>query len=956
MFNHSSSFFSRRLAVLTVCTSLMAQGTIFSAAFAAGGAPTSEKAGDAQIYVLPADREQSPETMGLCTKALEEGRKAYEKNEFDKAITKFQEAYGLAREIKFNDAEGQALTEMCSYYLNKGQVPRAKMLGENAIEVLADSSDKKSLGQARAALARVYLMQDNTYMAMQQLEEAMKLFTELGANDSSEAAKVLVLAADMGLRTGHTKEALLCYEAAASYNGQAGESNSQVALQVRVASSLLSLGFSTAALEEAQKALGVARSTNKPDQLVSALACVANCQYCLCEFPEARKTYEELLQIKVPNQSALDRAVILEAYGFSLAATGDYDQAKLNLEKALPILKTQGAVLHRAQTYNAIGVMNASQGNYPAAMQNLKNALEAVSVCNPKQEKLAISIMQNLATVQSRAGENRNAQQQLSNTVRACSSKQYQNPMQEGRCYAALAEVLLNLKEYTEAEAVIKNGIAVSQRINDDAALWRLYTCLARVQLATQQPATDSLTSAVSFFRSPQAGDFATPMEMTYPTRRDEMGEELVSLLVSNGLVEQGLLAAEQLKEEQFINDWHRKGGEVRASDRDIYLDMVTRRNHLHAAESSGLPQMVMKEWRDWLNRFQHIAAENPTLARLIAPVPINLPEVTKLIQTNHAAIVDYLVGAHSTTMFIIDSNRHLSAIKLAVGKEELQPQVASLLTASAKADESARATEHRLLQLLYNELLPEDAIKLLPPNADNTVVVIPDSILYNVPFAALLANSGKYLVESHTLTMAPSLTVLMDAPHPSKDLSVVMASDKTGEETESGQISSIFDPTQVVRLAGKDVEMNNLQEQAKSTSIIHFSAAVPIPQGNPLRSVLTLGSQDKGKMTANGLFDLNLPNDLAVLSASSVNAKDFKGNGVQVFSRGFNYAGVRNVLMSLWVEPEAERTSELLEFYRSRQKGLNQAQSLRKAQLLGLSKDPSPRLWAAFQLLGPGF
>jgi CHAT domain-containing protein len=181
---------------------------------------------------------------------------------------------------------------------------------------------------------------------------------------------------------------------------------------------------------------------------------------------------------------------------------------------------------------------------------------------------------------------------------------------------------------------------------------------------------------------------------------------------------------------------------------------------------------------------------------------------------------------------------------------------------------------------------------------------------------------------------------------------------DKNGDDSESGQIASVFDPAQVTKLSGKDAEINALQEQAKSNSIIHLAAEMKIPQNNPLASVVPLASQEAGNLpvTANSLFDLTLPNDLAVLSGTSVNAKDYRGNGVQVFCRGLNYAGVRNVLMSLWVAPDTARTSELVEFYRSRQQGLSQAQSLRKAQLLALSKDPSPRAWAAFQLLGPGF
>jgi CHAT domain-containing protein len=160
-----------------------------------------------------------------------------------------------------------------------------------------------------------------------------------------------------------------------------------------------------------------------------------------------------------------------------------------------------------------------------------------------------------------------------------------------------------------------------------------------------------------------------------------------------------------------------------------------------------------------------------------------------------------------------------------------------------------------------------------------------------------------------------------------------------------------------VVTLAGKDTEINKLQEQAKTSSIIHFATQMNIPQNNPLQSTVPLAAQEPGnKVTANSLFELNLPSDLAVWSASSVNARDVKGNGVQVFARGLNYAGVRNVLMSLWVAPDPQRTSELVEFYRGQNKGMSQAQSLRKAQMLALSKDPSPRSWAAFQLLGPGF
>ncbi len=911
------------------------------------------------VFIMPPDREQSAETITMVDKLLKDGKKAYERNEFEKAVGKFQEAYGLAREIKYTDGEGVALTEMCLFYQTKNQLPRAKELGENAIEVLTNTTDKKALGQARVALARIYLMMDNTFTAMQQLNQALKEFTNLGASDGEEVAKVLLLAADIGMRTNHEKEAIQFYEAAASYIGQAGKTRDQVAIQVRISNMLMANGLLTAAQEEALKALSAARNAQVPAnaEIVCALNAVANAQYTLCQFSDARKSYEELLSLKVPEHTPLDKAVFQEGYGFTLIATGDLELAKQAFEKALPTIKAQGTVAHRAQVLNALGVINTTQGDSQAAIVNFRQASDSASMANPKQPKLQITIAQNLAAAQSRAGENRNAKLQLANTLLAANTKQFHDSVLEGRTYAALAEVCLALKEYPEAEQAIHKGLEIANRVNDDSALWRLYTSQAQVQMGTEQAPNESLQSALSFFRSPQAGDFPCPSSLTYPTRREEKGQELVSLMVANGMIEQALLAAEQLKEETFINEWHRRGGEVRQSDRDIYNDMVTRRAHLHATEAAAAPSSVLKEWRDWVMRFQRIAAENPSLARLIAPVPISLNDVLKTVQTNHSAVIDYLVGTKSTIMFTLDSNRRLTAFKLNVGKDDLQKQVAALLTASAKADENARGTEHRILQILYNELLPEDARKVLPTNPEQTVVIIPDSILFNLPFAALMSPQGKYLIESHTLTMAPSLSMLMDSPHPSGDTSVVLAAPKPGSETETSQISSLFEPAQVVTLSGKDSEISKFQEQAKSSSIIHFASPFSIPQNNPLRSLLSLTAQQAGdKVTANSLFELNLPSDLAVLSSSSVNAKDYKGNGVQVYARGLNYAGVRNVLMSLWLAPDPQRTSELVDFYRSQNKGLSQAQSLRKAQMLSLAKDPSPRSWAAFQLLGPGF
>ena len=161
------------------------------------------------------------------------------------------------------------------------------------------------------------------------------------------------------------------------------------------------------------------------------------------------------------------------------------------------------------------------------------------------------------------------------------------------------------------------------------------------------------------------------------------------------------------------------------------------------------------------------------------------------------------------------------------------------------------------------------------------------------------------------------------------------------------------------MRLSGADAQISELAEQARRKPVLHFTGSLPLRKSRGLEAHLPLFSRrengDAQPVAASKLFVLDLPSDLAVVDSSTVDEKDVEGQAVRLFSRGLNYAGVRNLLLSLWDSGDSGRMSELLEFYRSNQMGLSQAQSLRKAQLLALRDDPSPAKWAAFQLLGPG-
>ena len=133
-------------------------------------------------------------------KLEEEGENLFKQRLLEKALAKWQEAYGLSLEMKYSEGEGRALTNMGRIFIERGQFVKAKYMGENAIEVLAGVSDKKALGRAHLYLAQAYFGLDNPVWAGEQLDQAMKAFSADAGNNAADTAKVMAIAANVLLK------------------------------------------------------------------------------------------------------------------------------------------------------------------------------------------------------------------------------------------------------------------------------------------------------------------------------------------------------------------------------------------------------------------------------------------------------------------------------------------------------------------------------------------------------------------------------------------------------------------------------------------------------------------------------------------------------------------------------------------------------------------------------------
>jgi CHAT domain-containing protein/tetratricopeptide (TPR) repeat protein len=277
-------------------------------------------------------------------------------------------------------------------------------------------------------------------------------------------------------------------------------------------------------------------------------------------------------------------------------------------------------------------------------------------------------------------------------------------------------------------------------------------------------------------------------------------------------------------------------------------------------------------------------------------------------------------------------------------------------------------------LQELYR-LLVEPIADLLPTDADDRIIFLPQGELLLVPFAALQNEAGTYLVETHTPLIAPSIQVLQLTEQQSVErndrLEALVVGNPTlpevrlasgerlpllplpGTEQEAIEIARLLE-TQA--LTGDRATETAVRQQLPQADIVHLATHGLLDDfgtGIPGAVVLAAGNGNDGLLSAEEIFNLQLDAELVVLSACDTGRGNITGDGVIGLSRSFMTAGVPSMVVSLWAVPDAPTALLMTEFYRQLQRHPDKARALRKALLATLEQHPDPLDWAAFALLG---
>jgi CHAT domain-containing protein len=258
----------------------------------------------------------------------------------------------------------------------------------------------------------------------------------------------------------------------------------------------------------------------------------------------------------------------------------------------------------------------------------------------------------------------------------------------------------------------------------------------------------------------------------------------------------------------------------------------------------------------------------------------------------------------------------------------------------------------------------------LIPFNTNSfkKLTVVPDDILYSLPFETLVTSNNEYLLDSLEVSYASYLIFIHNDIRKSQKASDSLyvftpnyqkqefAQDLIGAKEESIYIDKLFNSR---FFKDENASKSSFVSQAHNANLLHLAMHARIDHQKPELSYFLFSEKENDTLYLEELYALNLQADLAVLSACNT-ANEVLNNhkGVVSLQRAFTHAGVSSNVSSIWEAPDKATKEIMVLFYQYLKEGETKSRALQKAKQEYLRKQNEPELkapyyWASFIVNG---
>jgi CHAT domain-containing protein len=926
-----------------------------------------------------------------------------------KTTTEEESAQLLAEEKEFVGAKlVETLNRLGELKKTEGNYPQALRLAQVAIQIAERLDEPIGKASALRLQGSVHLNQGRYKEAMPLLQESLNLFQ--AADDRGGVASALNEIAYIHQLQGRNEEALEAYQRSKKLVEELGQRENVALMLGNISSVYIGEGRYDLAQNNLQEALEVFEELDSKLRIGVTLGRFGLIDLYQGRYTQALEKFQRSLKIREELNNSQGIALMHNRIGLVYDDLGLSKLAMESFQKSLRAFEKIDDKLNQATVLLNIGHLHSNQGDYEQAVAYLQQSHKMFEESAVKGE--AARPLHNLGEIYRRQGRYDLALEILEKCLRT---------HEEVRDKPGMAITLKNIGlawhargDYAKALETTSRALALARETNNLRVLWRVQESMGRTLRAMGQ-----LEQSRKYFLESIATIESLRHEVTSGAQQQQSFLEdklspwlgMIDLLVSQRQDAEALTLAEGSKARALLDviqagranirksltPQERQGEEerrLRLVSLNSQLTGETRRDKPDAARVAELKASVEKARLEYEAFEIGLYAAHPELKvhRGEAPI-IKAEELCVLLPDAASALLEYAVTDDRTYLFAITKSPgkaepEVRVYTLPVRRDELIAKVEGFRSQLAARDLGFRPTAAALYDLL---LKPAEA----QLKGKTSLVIVPDNKLWELPFQALQADGGRFLIEKAAVSYAPSLTVLREmtkrrknrntgaAPASLLALGNPLLGRKTVEratialrdekldplpeaEEEVKALGRLYGKARSKVYIGQQAREDRAKTEAGQATILHFATHGTMNNASPMYSHLVLAQGDTnedGLLEAWELMQLDLKADLAALSACETARGRFgAGEGMIGLSWAMFIAGVPTTVVSQWKVESASARDLMLGFHRQLRSPsapakarVTKAEALRRAALT-LMKNPKtghPFYWAGFVLIG---
>jgi len=730
---------------------------------------------------------------------------------------------------------------------------------------------------------------------------------------------------------------------------------------------------------------------------------------------------EALLIAREIDRGGKDESACLNNLGIVYRELGDYDRALRHLKEALEIDRTLNDYNNIANDLNNIGEVIRNKDDKQHNLEAYAYYEMCIDIASKiKNQNLQIFALNNMGLFYQEHSKFFKSIECLTEAYRK--SKKNPKDKELSHIFSNLGTAYFGLRDLEKAKDYYNKALELALSAGRDEVLWEAYFGLGRCMEYEQQyklglsyyrmavEVIDSIKSGLAvdlhkagFFRN-KLKVYESYLNLLFKLiteekagRHDNVFFQTVERAKARTFIEE--LRDSKLDEQEMDRGAYKKLGEISKKISRTLSELAN--EALPEQTRQAIWERLEDEEEQYIICRTQMKAERKRASEIDNFGVVSLEYVQRDILDQGTAIMEFFLGTDQSYAFLITKKDFV--LKKFPGRSAIEDSLKAYLRMISMPSQGEFKGVLAAKRIYRDLVLPFQ--EYLSPSI-NRLIIIPDGILYYLPFETLVADLGGgakgsgYLIEFYKISYAPSvssLVFLMQRGNAKRNPKYLLAlgnpnyslrnsKDQSGNnfkkyeellrefylnkgfnfsslpfsKKEIKKISNFFPKNKIdIFTEGKAKEEVVKKVPLSDYQILHFACHAFLDEKTPYRSALILNldddTEEDGFLQVREIQDLKLNANLAVLSACQTGRGRLEnGEGVFGLPRAFFYAGALSTISSLWKVSDRVTSDFMHYFYHFLAQGNDKSQALRLAKIKMLkSRFSHPFFWAGFVLNG---